>query len=143
MTSYIENTSDNLWNIVTIVNSSVHNAFHINVNDFNSYNTNQYNHSIFYILTSSDVSKKLSIHISHLNYEQSYVGLRNPLILTETIKGYTHQFKNLYLVLQSVVIFQKYNYSLNTTSNAGKLVFANTATVYINGDKNIWKLEPF
>ena len=139
LTSYIENTSDNLWNIVTIVNSSVHdshNAFHINVNDFNSYNTNQYNHSIFYILTSSDVSKKLSIHISYLNYEQSYVGLRNPLILTETIKGYTHQFKNLHLVLQSVVIFQKYNYSLNTTSNAGKLVFANTATVYINGDKN-------
>ena len=140
LSSCFESASDNPWNIITIVNSYVHDTFpfHTNYNDFNSYNTNQHNRSIFHVLTSSDVSKKLEIHISHLNYEQVYVGVRNPLILTETIKGCVCQFKNLHLVLQSVVMFETYNYSLNTTLNAGKLVFVNTATVYINGDKNFF-----
>ena len=139
LNSCFERASDNPWNIITIVNSYVHdshNPYQINNNDFNLYTSNQYNHSIFYALTSSHVSKKIGIHISHLNYEQFYVGVRNPLILAETIKGHTCQFKNLHLVLQSVVMFETLNYSVNTTLNAGNLVFVNTATVYINGDKN-------
>ena len=139
LSSCFESPSDNPWNIITIVNSSVHdshNALHTNNNDFNLYTSNQYNHSVFYVLTSSDVSKNIGIHISHLNYEQVYVGVRNPLILTETIKGLKCQFKNLQLILQSVVMFETFNCSVNTTLNAGKLVFVNTATVYINGDKN-------
>ena len=60
------------------------------------------------------MSKKLVIHISHLNYAQVYVGVLNPLILTETIKGRTCQFKNLHFVLQSVAMFEIFSYSLNT-----------------------------
>ena len=139
LSSCFESPSDNPWNIITIVNSSIrdgHDTFHINDNDFNLYTSNQYNHSIFYVLTSSDVSNKIGIHISHLNYEQVYIGVRNPLILIETIKGLKCQFKNLHLLLQSVVLFEMFNHSLKTALNAGKLVFVNTATVYINGDKN-------
>ena len=140
LSSCFESPSDNPWNIITIVNSSVydrHNAFHTNNNDFNSYTSNQYNHSLFfYIRTSSDVSKKLGIYISYFDYFQSYIGSGNPFILAETIKGHTHQFKNLNFVLQSVVMFKIFKYSLKTALNAGKLVFVNTATVYINGDKN-------
>ena len=56
------------------------------------------------------MSKKLGIHICHFIYEQVYVGVRNPLILIETIKNHMCQIKKLHLVLQSVVMFEAYNY---------------------------------
>ena len=73
------------------------------------------------------MSKKLGIHIGYFIYKQVYVGIRNPHIITETIKSHMCQIKNLHLVLQLVVIFEAY--SLNTTLNTSKLVFVNTATV--------------
>ena len=70
-----------------------------------------YNHSIFHIITSSDVSDKLKAHFSPLSCYQIYIVICNPFILSETTKGY------------------------KTAVNSGKLVFVNVKSVYINGER--------
>ena len=62
---------------------------------FNSHiTTNHYNHSIIYIITSTNASVNFKIHLDHLEYEQIYAGIRNPFILSES-KGH----KNLEISL--------------------------------------------
>ena len=48
-------------------------------------------------------------------------------------------YKNLYFILQSVAIVQVFDNFFNTALNAGKIVFVNAASVYINGKNNIFK----
>ena len=48
-------------------------------------------------------------------------------------------YKNLYFILQSVAIVQVFDNLFNTALNAGKIVFVNAASVYINGKNNIFK----
>ena len=139
----IENTLNIPWDIINIVETSVHDTCyqHNLDDDFSSrIPSNPYNHSIFHVITSSDISSKLKIYVSNFNYSQNYIGLRDPLIISETNRGYVHTyFKNLYFILQSVAIVQEFDNFFNTALNAGKIVFVNAASVYINGNNNIFK----
>ena len=79
-----------LWDILTISNSNVydpHDGYYFTDDDFNSLITsNQYNHSILHIITSTTESINLRIHLDHLHYTQSYIGIRNPFILSESTR---------------------------------------------------------
>ena len=131
------------WNILTITESLVHDRYqqHQFDDDFSSQiPSNPYNYSIFHVITSSDTSSKLKIYVSNFKYSQKYIGLRGPLILAETNRGYVRTyFKNLYFILQSVHIVQVFDDSFNTALNAGEIVFVNAASVYISGKNNIFK----
>ena len=140
----IESTFSIPWDIITIAESFVHDRYYqYNFDDdFSSrIPSNPYNHSIFHVITSSDISTKLKIYVSNFKYSQNYIGLRDPLIISETNRGYVRTyFKNLYFILQSVAIVQDFNNPFDTAQNAGKIVFVNAASVYINGNntfKNI------
>ena len=139
--SYIGCEDNKPWDIITISDSLVIDSprgQHSN-DDFSSANFNHYNHSIIHIITSSNVSCKLRIHILKLKYSQRYTGARGPLILSETSKSQSCSFKNLVIILQSVNIFRLDYGSLETALNTGKLVFVNTASFYINGENNFFK----
>ena len=109
------------WDILTISQSVISDSYFNSYakNDFNSYITsNQYNHSIIHIITSTNASVNLRIHLDHLEYEQVYIGIRNPFILSEST-GH----KNLEISLESLNLYQKYSStSLKTALNAGKMV---------------------
>ena len=137
-TSYIGCEDNKPWDIITISDSYMrdsHRGYYFN-DDFSPDSFNQYNHSILHIITSSKVSCKLRIHILKLKYSQTYTGARGPLILSETSKSQSCSFKNLVIILQSVNISRPLDGSLETALNSGKLVFVNTASVYINGENN-------
>ena len=139
--SYIGCENNKPLDIITISDSLVidsHRGHYFN-DDFSPDSFNQYKHSILHIVTSSKVSCKLRIHILKLKYSQRYTGARGPLILSETSKSQSCSFKNLVIILQSVNIFRQYDGSLETALNTGKLVFVNTASVYINGENNFFK----
>ena len=132
----IKNTHHTPWDILTISGSDItdrYNGYFPTNNDFNPYITsNQYNHSIIHIITSTTELINLRIHLEHLYYTQSYIGVRNPFILSESKKS-----KTLNVILQSLKLNQLYwNKSVNTALNSGKLVFVNTKSVYINGKSN-------
>ena len=71
------------WDILTISDSKIfdnRSSYPYTINDFNRYITsNQYNHSILHIITSTTVSINLRIHLDHLDYIQNYIGIRNHL----------------------------------------------------------------
>ena len=125
------------WDILTIMDSQIHDSrdvHHYTNNDFNPYITsNQYKHSIIHILSTAE-SVNLRIHLDHLEYNQNYVGIRNPFILSESRK----EQKNLQIVFNSIYIFAKSS-SLNTALNIGKMVFFNTKSVYFNGENNVFE----
>ena len=120
------------WNIITISNSSIHdhhNKYFMH-NEFSfSSKLNLYNHSAFHVITASNVFSNITIRISDFKYVQSFTGIRNPFIFSETTKGH----KNVQFILESVTLKQSYFTAIETTLNTGKLVFVNTASVYING----------
>ena len=139
--SYIGCENNKPWDIITISDSLVidsHRGQHSN-DDFSSASFSKYNHSIIHIITSSKVSCKLQIHFINLSYSQSYTGARSPFILSETNIDQSCSFKNLLIVLQSVNAFRPFPGTLETALNIGKLVFVNTASVYINGENNFFK----
>ena len=134
-----ESTYHVSWDILTISYSYVkdeHNGYHFINNDFNFFITsNQYNHSFLHIITSTTEFINLRIQLDHLEYIQSYIGIRNPFILSESTRH-----KNLELVLQSLHLDQ--GFWMNTVStalNTGKLVFVNTKSVFINGESNVFR----
>ena len=139
--SCIENKHNKPWDIITISDSSLKDShfLHYAIDDFSSKSFNQYNYSVFHILTSSDVSCKLKINVLNFRYSQIYTGARGPFILFETNKGLSSFFKNLVIILQSVSISRRNHGSLETALNGGKLVFVNIASVYINGKNNFFK----
>ena len=126
------------WDILTISHSLFTDSYFdtYRKNDFSSYLTaNPYNHSIIHIITSSSASVNLSVHLDHLEYAQVYIGIRNPFILSES-KGH----KNLKIILESLYLYNTYSStSLITALNSGKLVFVNTKSVYINGERNLYE----
>ena len=121
------------WNIITISDCTIYDRhyMHYTGNEFSfSFKLNQYNHSAFHVITASNVSSNISIRISNLKYAQSYTGIRNPFIFSETTKGH----KNVQIILESIHLRQKFlTLPIETTLNTGKLVFMNTASVYIKG----------
>ena len=128
------------WDILTISDSEIfdnRSSYPYIINDFNRYITsNQYNHSILHIITSTTVSVNLRIHLDHLDYIQNYIGIRNPFIFSESRK----EHKNLQFVLESIKLAGViWSWSLNTALNSGKMVFVNTKSVYINGENNFFK----
>ena len=132
-----EYTHHTPWDILTISHSHISDSYFDSYanNDFNSYITsNQYNHSIIHIITSTNTSVNLRIHLDHLEYEQVYIGIRNPFILSES-KGH----KNLEIILKSLYLHDMFNTSLKTALNSGKMVFVTTKSVYINGENNLFK----
>ena len=126
------------WDILTISDSTISdNGDSITTdNGFNSYITpNIYNHPIVHIITSSTESIYLTIHLDHLKYIQSYNGIRNPFILSESKKN-----KTLNVILQSLKLYELFwSSSVNLAFNSGKLVFVNTNSVYINKEGNLFK----
>ena len=133
-----EGTHHTPWDILTISDSTIkdrHNGQSLTDNDFNSYITsNQYNHSILHIITSTNESINLRIHLDHLVYLQSYIGIRNPFILSES-----QRHTNLKVILQCLQLHQLFWInSVNTALNTGKLVFVNTKSVFINGESNVF-----
>ena len=127
------------WDILTISDSTIsdkHNGISLTFNDFNSFVTsNQYNHSILHIITSTTESINIRIHLDHLQYFQSYIGIRNPFILSESRRS-----KPLNITLKSLNFHQVFwNNSVNTALNSGKMVFVNTKSVFINGESNVFK----
>ena len=134
-----EYTYNAQWNILTISNSTIsdkHNGYYLTTSDFNSdITSNQYNHSIIHIITSTTEFINLRIHLHHLNYSQSYIGIRNPFILSESKKS-----KTLNVILHCLKFhrFILIN-SADTALNSGKLVYVNTKSVYINGESNDFK----
>ena len=129
------------WDILTISDSKIFDGrtdYHYTSSDFNSFLTsNEYNHSILHIITSTTESINLRIHLDHLDYIQDYIGIRNPFILSESRK----EQKNLQFVLESIIFYGlEWSLSLNTALNTGKMIFFNTKSVYINGEKNIFNL---
>ena len=139
-TTFIDKSTHHApWNILTITDSRIfdgRSGYRYTNNDFNSFLTsNQYNHSIIHIITSTTMFVNLRIQLKHLDYVQYYIGIRNPFILSESSK----ERKNLQLVLQSINVYG-WSLSLNTALNTGKMVFFNTKSVYINGEKNLFKL---
>ena len=138
LSSYIGCEDNKPWDIITISDSFVKDSScGQNINDdFSSASFSKYNHSIIHIITSSKVSCKLQIRFLNLNYLQIYTGACGPLVLSETSKSQSCSFKNLVIILQSVNIHMLVDGSLETALNTGKLVFVNTASVYINGENN-------
>ena len=133
----VEGTLHEPWDILSISHSLINDSFFdfYAKNDFNSHITlNEYNHSIIHIITSTNPSVNLRIHLDHLKYEQIYVGIRNPFILSES-KGH----KNLEIILDSLNLYGNFSTSFKTTLNSGKMVFVNTKSVYINGENNTFK----
>ena len=133
----IEDTFHAPWDILTISHSRISDSFFDSYakNDFNSHITsNEYNHSIIHIITSTNASVNLRVHLNYLEYKQIYVGIRNPFILSES-KGH----KNLEILLDSLKLYGIFSTSLKTTLNSGKMVFVNTKSVYISGEKNTFK----
>ena len=135
--SNLKSNLDMTWDVITVSDSIfIDHNYHFWNNDFRfqyEFTLSLYNHSFFHIITSSNVSNKIRIQISHLKYCQMYFGIYNPFILSETIGGH----KNLEFILHSVEIhsFLSSN-SLETAVNSGKLVFINTKSVYIDGENN-------
>ena len=128
------------WDILTITDSKIQddrNGNSYTNDDFDSYvGSNQYNHSILHIITSTVVSVNLRIHLDHLEFVQHYDGIRNPFILSESKKGQ----KNLQFILESLKFYNPYwSVPLNTALNSGKMVFVNTKSVFINGECNLFK----
>ena len=125
------------WNILTISNSTISdNGESVTTdNGFNSNITpNQYYYPIVHINTSTTESINLRIHLDHLNFIQSHIGIRNTFIISETKVQ-----KNLELILQSLKFHQLFWInSVSTDFNSGKLVFVNTKSVYINGESNVF-----
>ena len=120
------------WNIITVSNSTIHDHHetYFSHNEFSfSSKLNLYNHSAFHVITTSNVISNITIRISNFKYVQSYTGVRNPFIFSETTKGQ----KNVQFILESVTLIQAFFTAIETTLNTGKLVFINTASVYING----------
>ena len=120
------------WNIITISNSTIHDRhdFHYTDNEFSFFfKLNLYNHSAFHVITASNVISNITIRIYNFKYIQSYTGVRSPFIFSETTKGQ----KNVQFILESVTLKQAFFTAIETTLNTGKLVFINTASVYING----------
>ena len=138
--SYIGCKDNKTWDILTISDSSVIDSHrgHFSNDDFSSAILNQYNDSILHIITSSKVFCKLQIHVLNLHYSQRFTGARGPFIISETNKSHACSFKNIFIILQSVSIFRLDYGSLETALNTGKLVFVNTASVYINGENNFF-----
>ena len=114
----------------------MHNGISLTINDFNSFiDSNQYNHSILHIITSTTEFINLRIHLDHLQYNQSYIGLRNPFIVSESKRS-----KTLNVILQFLNFHQVFwSNAVNTALNSGKLVFVNTKSVFINGESNVFK----
>ena len=142
-TTYRTNTSncindDTEWAVITVSDSVVydrHSQRHYD-NDFSSFATsNLFNHSVFHFITSSDVLSKLQVHLNNLTFSQLYNGVRNPFILSETTNGH----KNLHFFIQSITTLNGHNFIFNTALNAGKFVFVNTASVWINGNNNVFQ----
>ena len=133
----VEGTLHAPWDILTISHSRISDSFFDSYakNDFNSHITlNEYNHSIIHIITSTTAFINLRVHLDHLEYEQIYLGIRNPFILSES-KGH----KNLEIILDSLNLHGIFSTSFKTTLNSGKMVFVNTKSVYINGENNTFK----
>ena len=132
-----ESTHHTPWDILTISHSLITDSYFdtYTENDFNSQITlNEYNHSVIHIITSTNASVNLRIHLDHLEYKQMYVGIRNPFILSES-KGH----KNLEIILESLNVYGVFSTPLQTALNSGKIVFVNTKSVYINGENNLFK----
>ena len=139
-TFYDKSTYQVPWGILTIADSRIYDNrsdYRYTNNDFNRYITsNQYNHSIIHIITSTSMSVNLRIHLDHLDYVQNYIGIRNPFIFFESNK----EHKNLQFFLASIKLDDIiWSWSLNTALNSGKMVFVNTKSVYINGENNLFK----
>ena len=69
--TFIESTFNIPWNILTIIESLVQDRYHQYRfdDDFSSHTpSNPYNHSIFHVITSSDISSKLKIYVSNFKY---------------------------------------------------------------------------
>ena len=133
-----ESTYHALWDILTISNSDIsdrHDGYYYTDDDFNSLiSSNQYNHSFLHIITSTTGSINLRIHLNHFDYIQSYIGIRNPFILSESTRH-----KNLELVLQSLHLDRAlWMNFVSTALNSGKLVFVNAKSVFINGESNVF-----
>ena len=127
---------DTEWTIITVSDSAVYDRHfqRSHDNDFSSFATsNVFNHSVIHVITSSDVMSKLQVHFNNITFSQMYHGVRNPFILLETANGH----KNLHFFLQSITTFN--GIILNTALNAGKFIFVNTASVWINGDNNVFQ----
>ena len=126
------------WDILTISYSVIIDSFFDSYakNDFSSYlNLNKYNHSIIHVITSTNASVHLRIHLNHLEYQQVYIGIRNPFVLSES-KGH----KNLEIILESLNLFNRYSsMPLKTALTSGKMVFVNANSVYINGECNLFE----
>ena len=141
-TTFIDKSTHHApWNILTITDSRIFDSrsgYPYTNNDFNSFLTsNQYNHSILHIITSTSGSINLRIQLDHLEFIQDYIGIHNPFILSESRK----EQKNLQLVLESIIFNGLgWSLSLNTALNTGKMVFFNAKSVYINGENNLFKL---
>ena len=120
------------WNIITISDSTMYDRHYIRYTDnelgFSS-KLNLYNHSAFHVITASNVISNITIRIFNFKYIQSFTGIRNSFIFSETTKGQ----KNVQFILESVTLIQAFFTAIETTLNTGKLVFINTASVYING----------
>ena len=119
------------WNIITISDSTMYDRHYIRFtdNELGFYSKlNLYNQSAFHVITASNVISNITIRMSNFKYIQSFTGIRNPFILSETMKGQ----KNVQFILESVTLKQAFT-AIETTLNTGKLVFVNTASVYING----------
>ena len=132
MKSSNDHTLNVPWNIITVSDSIIHDHHdsYYSHNEFSfSSKLNLYNHSAFHVITASNVISNITIRISNFKYVQSYTGVRNPFIFSETIKGQ----KNVQFILESVTLKQTHFTAIETTLNSGKLVFINTASVYING----------
>ena len=138
--SYIGCKDNKPWVILNISDSFIKDRHlgHFSNDDFSSASFNKFNHSILHIITSSKVSCKLQIHMLNLHYSQSFAGARGPFILSETNKSHACSFKNVFIILESVNIKRASSGSLETALNTGKLVFVNTASVYINGENNFF-----
>ena len=141
-----EGTLHKPWDILSISDSHIISDSHfITYNDFISYlPSNPYNFSFLRVITSTTASVNLRIHLDHLDYRQSYVGIQNPLILSKInsplILSESNRHKNLEIILDSLNLYDvNSNTSLKTALKLGKMFFVNTKSVYIIGEKNLFK----
>ena len=108
------------WDILTISDSTISDMYNRHNNNFNYYITpNQYYYPIVHIITSSTESINLRIHLDHLHCSQSYIGIRNPFIFSESKKS-----KTLNVILQSLKLYELFwSSSVNVAFNSGKFGF--------------------
>ena len=67
-----------------------------------------------------------------------YSGVCNPFILSETTNGHKNlHFFMQYMTYQFIPILNRHIF--NTALSAGKVVFVNTASVWINGNNNVFQ----